>query len=117
MADLDAELTRLIKLWQEVVSVDHHKGKDGYFSITKSWDWDGGPRYYFSHHGYHADSSGTHYEAYVATNAEAMRLGIAFMKGQLQNRIEWANRASADPDDWSQHEAKKVLEILKDYHG
>ena len=101
----------LAEVWREMIAIDHHKTKDGHFSITKVWSYDHQVKYYASHRAYiGSDLDGD----YRSTYAEAENDLIQHLLDQIEKQRKWATDVMASEEwaEWSGQEAKHMLEVI-----
>ena len=101
----------LAEVWREMIATDHHKHKDGYFAIIKSWSYDYEARYHAEHNAYIGEDL---YGEYRLTYAEAENDLIQHLLDQIEKKRKWATDVMASEEwaEWSGQEAKHMLEVI-----
>ena len=102
----------LAEVWREIVAIDHHKHKDGFFSIIKSWSYDHQAQYHAEHSAYVGDDLCSPYRT---TYAEAENDLIEHLLKMIEKHRNWAeDQMSINANDrWSEREAKHTLEVIE----
>ena len=102
----------LAEVWREMISTDHHKTKDGYFAVVKSWSYDHAARYHAEHNAYIGDDLyGDYRESYAEAEADL----IKHLLTQIENQRTWAEKIMGikEEDRWSEGEARHMLEVVE----
>lgn len=102
----------LAEVWREMIATDHHKHKDGYFAVIKSWSYDHEARYHAEHEAYIGEDL---FGAYRSTYAEAENNLIQHLLAMIEKQRKWATEVMADKEwqEWSGREAKHMLEVIE----
>ena len=101
----------LAQVWREMIATDHHKHKDGYFAIIKSWSYDHQARYHAEHDAYIGEDL---FGKYRSTYAEAENDLIQHLLNMIEYQRNWATEVmgSEERAEWSGREAKHMLEVI-----
>ena len=112
---MDKELTKLTKLWYEIIGVDHHKDRDCHWYINKTWSYGQEPTYTVEHYGYIGETITEDFETYAEAEA--------FLFGTLGEAIEgekiWAKKVleTEEEDEYSYgnfDRARKILKVIEE---
>lgn len=101
----------LAEVWREMISTDHHKSKDGYFAVVKSWSYDHEARYHAEHDAYIGEDL---LGSYRSTYAEAEMDLIGHLLTMIEKQRLWATEVMTSEEwkQWSGREAKHMLEVI-----
>lgn len=126
MIEADVLLSKMIPLWCEYISLDHHKSRDIYFHVVKQWSLDYEPTYSFQHNGYvAAEYYGEDRDCYSAAAWD----GVFFLRSEfkdaidfLQREIEIFDKQTDTSEDWSWHigdadDRVKIVDLMERMKG
>lgn len=107
------KITKLTKLWYQLVSLDHHKDRDCHWYINTVYSYGEPPVYRLEHYGYIGGEISGDYDTY-----EKAELGlIAFIEDFITQEKIWAEEVlDNESEDWGEDQAeraKKIIEMLK----
>jgi len=103
----------LAEIWRKMISTDHHKHKDGYFFISKSWSYDHSAKYHAKHDAYIGeDLFGPYRDSYAEAEADL----IAHIIKQIKEQERWALGVMSRKEDdrWSEREAEWILKVISE---
>lgn len=116
----EKEITKLAKLWYQIVGLDYHKDRDCHWYINKVWSYGEPPKYSVEHYGYvfHEDIN-EEFETYeMAENylGEVLKEAINRRKNWAKDVVKYPEKYESDwvGEGYNLGNAKKILEILKD---
>lgn len=103
----------LAEVWRKMISTDHHKSKDGYFCVIKSWSYDHAVKYHAEHNAYIGDDL---YGPYRDTYAQAEADLITHILKQIKDQEEWALQimSVAEDERWCEREAEWMLKVISE---
>jgi len=106
-------ITRLTKIWYELVSLDHHKDRDCHWYINKVWSYGQEPYYSVEHYGYVYDKVEGEFDTYEEAEEYLLDTITHAIKGEEQ----WAKEVLEETDCWEEDEkkAKDILKIMRKY--
>lgn len=113
----EEEITKLTKLWYEIVGNDHHKDKDCHWYINKVWSYGDKPYYRVEHYGYVLDDISKDF----TTSKDAHHFLMEQLLIGITAEYEWnvENQDKTDEYDILPKEtidkAKKTLDSFKRY--
>lgn len=88
--ELDREIAVLIKEYVSLISGDHHKHKDGVFTIDRTFDGFSEEAYWYAFHPGYIFEFGEQFPTYEAA--------AEFMKTELRSMIEKAKQWPKEPE-------------------
>lgn len=109
------EAQHLIAVYYELISMDHHKGKDSYFEIQTVIQPYEEVQYRAFHSGYISEIGEFGYGPDRATYEEALADLVTEVKGFISNQLDFYNRQLAEPAEWDAVDidlATKRIEII-----
>ena len=107
-------ITKLTKVWYELVSLDHHKDKDCHFYINKVWSYGHKPIYIVEHYGYIYKDVNEEFDTYE----EAEQCLLDTITHAIKSEEQWAKKVLGETeyyDEEAQEKAEEVLEIIWKY--
>ena len=111
---MDKEITKLTKLWYEIVSTDHHKDRDCHWYIYKIWSYGDEPHYNVEHIGYIGNQVDEDFDTYK--EAEKFLYDTLYLS--IRDEKLWAKEvlATEGKDEYSDdnfYRARKILKIIE----
>lgn len=106
------KITKLTKLWYEIVSLDHHKDRDCHWYINKVWSYGNPPIYRVEHYGYVYKDIVSEFDTYKE-GKEALTEEI---RTAIRKEKDWALGVLKDKTQWDATDierANNILEIFK----
>lgn len=94
------EAQHLIAVYYELISMDHHKTKDNYFSIETVIHPYSEVKYRAFHSGYISEIGEFGYGPDRATYKEAVADLVSEVKGFITKELDFYNRVLAEPGEW-----------------
>ena len=94
------EAQHLIAVYYELISMDHHKGKDSYFEIQTVIRPYEEVAYRAFHSGYISELGEYGNGPDRTTYEEALADLVAEVKGFISNQLDLYNRQLAEPNEW-----------------
>lgn len=111
---MEKEITKLTKLWYEIVGIDHHKDKDCHWYISKRWSYGQNPFYTVEHYAYIGEDIYEEFKTYVEAEAFLLcNLGEA-IKGEKIWAEEILKEEENDECPYGNfNRARKIIKIIK----
>ena len=109
---MEQEITKLTRLWYQMVGLDHHKDRDCHWQISKVWSYSHEPAYNVEHYGYIGSFEDREFE----THKEASEYLLRGLRDEIDAKRDWANSVLDKPDSWDEYligVAKGIKELTK----
>ena len=107
-------ITKLTKVWYELVSLDHHKDRDCHWYINKVWSYGEKPIYIVEHYGYIRDEVIEEFDTY----SEAEMFIADTLYESIKGEEQWAKKVLDEFEYYMPEDCKKaedILEIIRKY--